>query len=106
MLPVLFPGHSWITRLCLALSSSVCRALSSFDRMQTALRTFAVDNTSVSGYLYHTILGHTVEQVAVKVNLPRRFTAPNLPELNHSQVRTIAFEWMAALQPASTSSIV
>ena len=24
-----------------------------FDRMQTALRTFAVDQTSVSGYLYH-----------------------------------------------------
>jgi regulator of nonsense transcripts 1 len=25
----------------------------SFDRMQTALKTFAVDDTSVSGYLYH-----------------------------------------------------
>ena len=24
-----------------------------FDRMQTAMRTFAVDETSVSGYLYH-----------------------------------------------------
>ena len=24
-----------------------------FDRMQAALRTFAVDQTSVSGYLYH-----------------------------------------------------
>ena len=24
-----------------------------FDRMQTALRSFAVDQTSVSGYLYH-----------------------------------------------------
>lgn len=25
----------------------------SFDRMQNALKTFAVDDTSVSGYLYH-----------------------------------------------------
>ena len=26
----------------------------SFDRMQAALKAFAVDDTSVSGYLYHT----------------------------------------------------
>ena len=58
--------------------------------MLTALRTFAVDNTSVSGYLYHSILGHTVEPVAVKATLPRRFSAPGLPELNHSQVRGVS----------------
>ena len=57
-----------------------------FDRMQTALKTFAVDETSVSGYIYHRLLGHEVEQPALKVNLPRRFGAPGLPELNHSQV--------------------
>lgn len=44
-------GHVHTTRL---------RAACSFDRMQAALKTFAVDNTSVSGYLYHTILGHQV----------------------------------------------
>jgi len=54
--------------------------------MQTALKTFAVDETSVSGYIYHRLLGHEVEQPAFKVNLPRRFGAPGLPELNHSQV--------------------
>jgi hypothetical protein len=70
--------------------------LCSFDRMQTALRTFAADNTSVSGYLYHTILGHNVEAVPVKATLPRRFSAPGLPELNHSQVR-------AAVQCACSS---
>jgi regulator of nonsense transcripts 1 len=32
----------------------------SFDRMQNALKTFAVDDTSVSGYLYHMLLGHEV----------------------------------------------
>ena len=54
-----------------------------YDRMQTALKTFAVDETSVSGYIYHRLLGHEVEQPALKVTLPRRFGAPGLPELNH-----------------------
>ena len=57
-----------------------------YDRMQTALKTFAVDETSVSGYIYHRLLGHEVEQPTLRVNLPRRFGAPGLPELNHSQV--------------------
>ncbi|MEO0481258.1 MAG: hypothetical protein AAF196_17455 [Planctomycetota bacterium] len=35
----------------------------SFDRMQLALRTFAADDTSVSGYLYHKLLGHDVEEL-------------------------------------------
>ena len=57
-----------------------------YDRMQTALKTFAVDETSVSGYIYHRLLGHEVEQPPVRVTMPRRFGAPGLPELNHSQV--------------------
>lgn len=40
----------------------------SFDRMQAAMKTFAVDETSVSGYLYHRVLGHDVcRQVCVKL---------------------------------------
>ena len=35
---------------------------SSYHSMQTALKTFAVDDTSVSGFLYHRLLGHEVEQ--------------------------------------------
>ncbi|KAL9249850.1 Regulator of nonsense transcripts 1-like protein [Drosera capensis] len=58
----------------------------SFDRMQTAMKTFAVDETSVSGYIYHHLLGHEVEMQLVRNNLPRRFGAPGLPELNASQV--------------------
>ncbi|KAF8380638.1 hypothetical protein HHK36_028127 [Tetracentron sinense] len=38
----------------------------SFDRMQGAMKTFAVDETSVSGYIYHHLLGHEVEVFAVK----------------------------------------
>lgn len=55
--------------------------------MQSALKTFAVDETSVSGYIYHKLLGHEVEDVTIKCQLPKRFTAQGLPDLNHSQVR-------------------
>ncbi|PWA91994.1 regulator of nonsense transcripts 1 [Artemisia annua] len=58
----------------------------SFDRMQGAMKTFAVDETSVSGYIYHNLLGHEVEFQMVRNALPRRFGAPGLPELNASQV--------------------
>lgn len=60
--------------------------LSSSTRMQSALKTFAVDETSVSGYIYHKLLGHEVEDVVIKCQLPKRFTAQGLPDLNHSQV--------------------
>ena len=57
--------------------------------MQSALKTFAVDETSVWGYIYHKLLGHEVEDVVIKCSLPKRFSAPNLPELNHSQVYAV-----------------
>ncbi len=60
----------------------------SFDRMQRAMKMFAVDETSVSGYLYHRLLGHEVEQQTLRVHMPKRFSAPGLPELNHSQVQS------------------
>uniref|UniRef100_A0A7S2PGC9 Upf1 domain-containing protein n=1 Tax=Zooxanthella nutricula TaxID=1333877 RepID=A0A7S2PGC9_9DINO len=61
----------------------------SFDRMQSGMRTFAVDDTSVSGYLYHKLLGHDVEPQTLRSQPPRHFTAPNLPQLNHSQVYAV-----------------
>uniref|UniRef100_A0A8C5I3L0 ATP-dependent helicase RENT1 n=1 Tax=Gouania willdenowi TaxID=441366 RepID=A0A8C5I3L0_GOUWI len=51
--------------------------------------TFAVDETSVSGYIYHKLLGHEVEDVTIKCQLPKRFTAQGLPDLNHSQVYAV-----------------
>ena len=57
--------------------------------MQSALKTFAVDENSVSAYLYHRLLGHEVEDLVMKVILPKRFSAPGLPELNHSQVYAV-----------------
>lgn len=47
----------------------------SFDRMQYAMKTFAVDETSVSGYIYHKLLGHEVEEQNVKCTLPKRFSS-------------------------------
>ncbi|KAI9030415.1 RNA helicase-domain-containing protein [Hyaloraphidium curvatum] len=60
-----------------------------YDRMQAALRSFAVDETCISGYIYHRILGHDVEPQAIRAQMPKRFSAPNLPELNHSQVYAV-----------------
>lgn len=42
-------------------------------RMQAAMKTFAVDETSVSGYIYHKLLGHDVEEQNVKCTLPKRY---------------------------------
>jgi len=61
----------------------------SFDRMQAALKRFAVDDQSVSTYIYHRLLGNDVEDVVFRCHLPRQFTAPNLPELNKSQVYAV-----------------
>ncbi|CAK7269654.1 ATP-dependent RNA helicase [Sporothrix epigloea] len=61
----------------------------SYDRMQAAMKTFAVDELSVSGYIFHKLLGHEVAVAPMKTSLPKKFTAPNLPELNGSQISAI-----------------
>lgn len=62
----------------------------SFDRMQLALRKFAVDDSSVSGYIYHRLLGHDMEEILLsRVQIPKHFSAPNLPDLNRSQVYAV-----------------
>ena len=49
----------------------------SFDRMQHAMKTFAVDEMSVSGYIFHRLLGHEVAAAPMKTtNLPRKFSVP------------------------------
>jgi regulator of nonsense transcripts 1 len=65
----------------------------SFDRMQNALKVFAIDDTSVTGYIYHKLLGHPAEeQLIANPKLPEKddFTAPGLPPLNESQVNAVA----------------
>ena len=56
------------------------------------MKTFAVDETSVSGFIYHCLLGHDVEPQATKIKFPTKgVSVPGLPELNHSQVREREF---------------
>eukprot|EP00520_Triparma_pacifica_P017561 CAMPEP_0118669890 /NCGR_PEP_ID=MMETSP0785-20121206/21150_1 /TAXON_ID=91992 /ORGANISM="Bolidomonas pacifica, Strain CCMP 1866" /LENGTH=1092 /DNA_ID=CAMNT_0006564619 /DNA_START=185 /DNA_END=3460 /DNA_ORIENTATION=- len=58
----------------------------SFDRMQNALKTFAIDDSSVSGYIYHSLLGHAVEeQELAGTTVPTNLDVPGLPALNDSQ---------------------
>lgn len=61
----------------------------SYERMQRALRSFAVDETSVSGYLYHSILGHEVADPKLRTAIPKKLSAPGLPDLNHSQLEAV-----------------
>ncbi|KAK7992860.1 hypothetical protein PG988_001654 [Apiospora saccharicola] len=61
----------------------------SYDRMQAAMKTFAVDDMSVSGYIFHKLLGHEVAVAPMKANLPKKFSVPGLPELNGSQINAI-----------------
>uniref|UniRef100_A0A915AFQ8 DNA helicase n=1 Tax=Parascaris univalens TaxID=6257 RepID=A0A915AFQ8_PARUN len=61
----------------------------SFDRMHAALRLLGQDESCVSQFIYHKLLGHEVDDIVFKVQLPKRFSAPGLPELNHSQVQAV-----------------
>lgn len=66
----------------------------SFDRMQIALKKFAVDDNSVSNYIYSRLLGHGrhdgTDDITFRCNnLPKHFSAPNLPDLNRSQVYAV-----------------
>lgn len=61
----------------------------SFDRMQTAMKSFAINEQSVSGYIYHKLLGHEVAPLVLKASLPKKFSVPHLPELNQSQVSAV-----------------
>ena len=46
--------------------------LTSFDRMQNAMKMFAVEERAVSIYLYHKLLGHDIEdQINNKIQLPK-----------------------------------
>ncbi|CAH2350016.1 ATP-dependent helicase Nam7p [[Candida] railenensis] len=82
----------------------------SYDRMQDALRLFALDQKSVSGYIYHKLLGHDVEPVEFDIELPKKFSHPKLGELNNSQtnaVRTVLQRPLSLIQgPPGTGKTV
>ncbi|KAL3998575.1 hypothetical protein ACH3XW_15610 [Acanthocheilonema viteae] len=61
----------------------------SFDRMQSALSLLGQDEECVSQFIYHKLMGHDIDDIIFKVSLPKRFSVPGLPELNHSQVHAV-----------------
>lgn len=61
----------------------------SYDRMQQAMKDFALDKKSVSSYIYHKILGHDVVPLEFDVALPKKLSHPKLAELNSSQINAI-----------------
>ena len=61
----------------------------SYDRMQTAMKALAIDENSVTSYIYHRLLGHDVEANVLRAAVPKRINAPNLPDLNHSQMLAV-----------------
>ncbi|KAJ1856125.1 ATP-dependent RNA helicase [Coemansia sp. RSA 1822] len=60
-----------------------------FDRMQSAMKKFAVMESAVSEYIYHRLLGHEIARAELPSRIPRQFRAPGLPELNASQIDAI-----------------
>lgn len=61
----------------------------SYDRMQASMKAFAIDDMSVAGYIFHTLLGHEVQAPPMRASLPKKWSAPDLPDLNPSQVKAI-----------------
>jgi regulator of nonsense transcripts 1 len=83
----------------------------SFDRMTKALQKFATDEFSVTGYLYHLLLGHELEPQSLKhPALSSKISVPGLPELNHSQmlaVRSVLEKPLSLIQgPPGTGKTV
>lgn len=45
--------------------------------------------TPFGGKQYHKLLGHELEPQVLRTQMPKRFSAPGLPELNHSQMAAV-----------------
>merc|ERR1712146_755287 len=62
----------------------------SYKRMNEALLDFENEESSVSGYLYYKLLGKNIPDQEFKdVEMPRTYSVPGLPEINHSQLSAI-----------------
>lgn len=61
----------------------------SYERMQDALKTFALDSKSISEYLYLKLLGIEVLDTFFDVQLPSNLSIPNMPNLNASQLYAV-----------------
>ncbi|KER29190.1 hypothetical protein T265_04125 [Opisthorchis viverrini] len=58
-----------------------------FDRMIQAISKVTEEQCDLlPPYIFYRLLGHEMDDMVLKCNLPKRYSAPDLPELNHSQV--------------------
>ena len=55
----------------------------SFDRMKTALNTFREYSASISGYIFHSILGHALEPTLLRVQVRNFNSTKAVMEQNH-----------------------
>lgn len=60
-----------------------------FERIQKSLKEFATEETSVSGYLYHKLLGHEVKNIVFGTSPPADLSVPGIAELNPSQMEAV-----------------
>lgn len=61
----------------------------SYDRMMSALKLLAVDDTCVDPIVFQKLMGHDIDEPEVPVKPLSKVSAPNLPELNHSQAHAV-----------------
>ncbi|KAF5113276.1 hypothetical protein DV495_003583 [Geotrichum candidum] len=60
-----------------------------YDRIQYSLKQFAADEYSVSGYIYHKLLGHEVNSQFFDTEIPEDLSVPGIAELNESQLDAV-----------------
>lgn len=60
-----------------------------YERMQEAMRKFALEQELVLGYIYHKLLGHDVAPVEFDVDIPKKLLIPHFAELNASQTNAV-----------------
>ena len=85
----------------------------SFDRMRNALKIFARDETSLSAFLYHRLLGHAVDASTAPADerssaqVPLELATPgSLPRLNHSQASAVRGVLSNSLSSAKPISLI
>jgi regulator of nonsense transcripts 1 len=61
----------------------------SYERMQQAMKKFAIDRKSVSAFIYQKLLGHEVEEMEFDMDLPTKISIPGFADLNISQANAI-----------------
>ncbi|CAA9987685.1 regulator of nonsense transcripts, putative [Plasmodium knowlesi strain H] len=93
----------WVDNITTGYTVEFVWKSTAYDRMQLALNEFAQNSYSLSGYLYHKLLGHEVSEDSLNYykaaltnqihgkRTPRiaNYSAPNLAALNHSQIDAI-----------------